>query len=717
MNENEKETQERVFQKPKVVWMLLLCITGILINLLGAEIAAMTGIPLFIDTIGTVLTAVLGGYLPGIFTGFLTNLFKGVIDASSIYYGVLHVIIAVCASFLTRRGYFKQLHKAFFSVFLFSVIGGIIGSIQTWFLYGFATEGISVDFAKSFYEHGISNRFLAQLLADYVIDLADKFVTVLFVFFVLKLLPEQWKERFQFEGWQQTPLSREAKKAAKGSQCRSVSLRTKILLVLTLASLSIGVAATGISFVLYRDSVIEESTYIADGVARLAASVIDAEQVDTYMEQGEKAEGYLETEKNLYSIRESSPDIKYVYIYKIMEDGCHVVFDLDTEDTPGSEPGEIIPFDDAFRDQLQKLFAGKNIDPVISNESYGWLLTVYQPVYDASGTCRCYAAVDLSMDQLKANEYSFITKLISLFLGFFIMILAIGWWLAEYNIILPVNTMALSASAFAYNSEEAREQSVDRIRELDIHTGDEVENLYRAFVKTTEDSMKYVADIQNKTETISQMQNGLIMVLADVVESRDKCTGDHIRKTAAYTEIIMEEMKKRGFYTEELTDEFISDVINSAPLHDVGKIHVPDAILNKPGRLTDEEFTEMKAHTTAGSEILSKAIDIVPDSGYLNEAKNLAEYHHERWDGKGYPTGLAGEDIPLSARIMAVADVFDALISRRSYKKPFPFQKAMDIIREGAGSQFDAKVAEAFLGAEEEVRKVAVKFGELEDEE
>ena len=137
-----------------------------------------------------------------------------------------------------------------------------------------------------------------------------------------------------------------------------------------------------------------------------------------------------------------------------------------------------------------------------------------------------------------------------------------------------------------------------------------------------------------------------------------------------------------------------------------GKIMVSDVILNKPGKLTDEEFAIMKSHTTAGCKVIESAMSLVSDSGYLKEAKNLATYHHERWDGKGYPSGKAGEDIPLSARVMAVADVFDALVSKRSYKEPFPFEKAMDIIREGAGTQFDPEVAQIFIDAADEVREI-----------
>ena len=215
---------------------------------------------------------------------------------------------------------------------------------------------------------------------------------------------------------------------------------------------------------------------------------------------------------------------------------------------------------------------------------------------------------------------------------------------------------------------------MEMIEKIDICTGDELEYLYDAYRRTSTDTVRYIDEVQKKNEQITRLQNGLILVLADMVESRDQCTGDHVRKTAAYCEIILRQMQKEGIYGD---------------------------------MLTDEEFLEMQKHTTAGGEIIDKAIVTVgEESEYLNEAKNLAAYHHEKWNGKGYPVGLSGEDIPLSARVMAVADVFDALVSRRSYKEPFSVEKAMDIIREGSGSHFDPLVVKAFFDAEDEIRRV-----------
>ena len=218
-----------------------------------------------------------------------------------------------------------------------------------------------------------------------------------------------------------------------------------------------------------------------------------------------------------------------------------------------------------------------------------------------------------------------------------------------------------------------------------------------------------IQDIHKKNKQITRLQSGLIMVLADMVESRDKCTGNHVRNTASYVSLILRRLQEKGLFPDILTDDYIEDVVSSAPLHDVGKITVPDALLNKPGKLTDEEFAIMKRHTVAGGEIIDSAIEQVADENslYLNEAKKLTLYHHERWDGKGYPYGIKGEEIPLSARVMAVADVFDALVSRRSYKDGFPIDKAFGIIQEESGTHFDPVVVDAFMDCQNEARAIA----------
>ena len=204
---------------------------------------------------------------------------------------------------------------------------------------------------------------------------------------------------------------------------------------------------------------------------------------------------------------------------------------------------------------------------------------------------------------------------------------------------------------------------------------------------------------QNK---ITDMQSQMISGLANIIENRDLETGEHITRTSSYVKKIALLCKKEDVYTDELTDEYIHLIYTLAPMHDIGKIMVSDAILRKPGKLTKEEFEEMKKHSEVGGNIVKEVLNGVTDENHIKVGYNIAKYHHERWDGKGYPEGLCGEAIPLSARIMAVADVFDALISKRCYKEAMPYEEAFKIIEEESGTHFDPNLVKVFLKYKEE---------------
>ncbi len=647
-------------------------------------------LPLYMDSVGTVISASICGYLPGIIVGLFTNLMKGITDTEALYYVVINALIALITYLFAKKGFLKK-PLGFPGLIL------ILSIMDT--LYWIVITIVMKD------------PLTAETIWDsFVIELADKGITILILAIILLILPKKFRSFLEFRGWQQKPLTDEENRAVKRGKNRKMSLRTKLLLLLILVFVVMGFAALLISAFLYRDYTQRENTDFAKGTSQMVANMIDPDMIGEYLEKGEAAPGYMEIKRRLINVRESNPGIEFIYVYAVREDGFHVVFDVDTEEYPGDPPGFVTEIGEDYDGCRTELMAGEEIEPLETNDRWGRLITVLTPVKNSEGVTVCYAGADISVSMIYRNETDFLTKLILLFVGFFILSLAVAMWISDYNIILPINTMAISASKFAYEDEESFEDNVERIRKLDIHTGDEIENMYQALSKTTEDSEHYVSVLRTKTETISRMQNALIMVLADMVESRDESTGDHVRKTAAYTRIIMENLKRLGYYTDQLTDEFMYDVENSAPLHDIGKIAVSDVILNKPGKLTEEEFEKMKTHTTAGADILDQVITTVPDSAYLKEAKNLAEYHHEKWNGKGYPHGLSGEEIPLSARIMAVADVFDALVSERCYKKAFTFEDALEIIRKDAGTHFDPKVAEAFLSAQDEVRQVAEHF-------
>ncbi len=221
------------------------------------------------------------------------------------------------------------------------------------------------------------------------------------------------------------------------------------------------------------------------------------------------------------------------------------------------------------------------------------------------------------------------------------------------------------------------------------------------FLTDITDSYNYMnrlkRDVEEKTKEVKHIQRSVIASFANMIEARDGVTGLHIKNTSAYVEIIVNELKKNSKYKNQLSDLDSEIMVDAAPLHDIGKIAVLDSILNKPGKLTPEEFEIIKTHAEAGAKIIDETLTEVERDEYLCVARDMAHYHHERWDGTGYPNGLKGEQIPLCARIMAIADVYDALRSKRCYKEAFSIEKSMQIMRESSGTHFDPELLEIFL--------------------
>ena len=213
--------------------------------------------------------------------------------------------------------------------------------------------------------------------------------------------------------------------------------------------------------------------------------------------------------------------------------------------------------------------------------------------------------------------------------------------------------------------------------------------------------------VEEKTKTVVELKNSILSTLAEVVEYRDELTGAHITRTQKYIKMLMAALKDSKVYEEEVTELDEELVLLSCQLHDVGKIAIKDSILLKPNPLTPEEFEAVKIHAAFGEKIIMKLKEKTADSDFVEYARIFAVAHHERWDGKGYPNGLEGENIPLLGRIMAIADVYDALVTDRPYKKAFPHEKALQIIMEGKGSHFDPVLVDLFGTINHEFEKIA----------
>jgi putative two-component system response regulator len=205
------------------------------------------------------------------------------------------------------------------------------------------------------------------------------------------------------------------------------------------------------------------------------------------------------------------------------------------------------------------------------------------------------------------------------------------------------------------------------------------------------------AMVDNKTKMVVELKNAILKTMAELVECRDDITGGHIERTQSYLGLLIDALQRYGVYMDEIEPWDIGLVLQSAQLHDVGKISIKDKILQKPGKLTPEEFEEIKTHTTFGEKIIDKIRSRTSEQAFLDHAKILVSAHHEKWDGSGYPRGLKGQDIPLLGRLMAIVDVYDALVSERPYKKAFSHEEAVAIILKGRGTHFDPELVDLFM--------------------
>lgn len=216
--------------------------------------------------------------------------------------------------------------------------------------------------------------------------------------------------------------------------------------------------------------------------------------------------------------------------------------------------------------------------------------------------------------------------------------------------------------------------------------------------------------VEQQLQRITQLQQDIIFSMANLIESRDGTTGEHVKRTSSYVNVLVKKMKEKGLYKERMTHDYVNYLKKAAPLHDIGKIAVPDAVLQKPGKLTKEEYDMIQLHAEEGGRLIRENMSRIANQEFVKIACDMAACHHEKWAGGGYPKGLKGEDIPLSARILAIADVFDALVSARQYKEGMSLEQAFHILQEERGKSFEPELLDAFLEAEDELREMLREF-------
>ncbi|MCR5104817.1 MAG: HD domain-containing protein [Eubacterium sp.] len=555
-----------------LVYSIILIILGVLFNTLVSKSASFLEIPLYLDCIGTMSVAVIGGAAPGMLVGFITNMIGGFSDSSTFYYGTINVLIALIAGIASEKGYFDKIYKLGIAL-LFYMLLSIPCSVLTYILFECQIADNVAKTAVTFFHNTGLPILLSQILGDFCVEIPDKAISLLVTFGILKIVPKSIKDRFMKISGRDV-INHSSKETTS-------SLSNQVAFILFFSGLSIVFVAFFISYKTYMEARIEDVSGGAYNVALLRKETI--------------------------------------------------------------------------------LYSGKMLSAV---------------------------------------------------LGLILCIVSFSMILAEKMVVRPLYKMSKEMRRFAFDSNAGRDKTVAKIDSLDIKTGNEIEELYHSISKTVRDIDEYIDMTEKQAKTISKLHVDIITTLADIVESRDETTGNHVKRTAMYSKVLARTLRMKGYYVDEITDEFIDILTIAAPLHDIGKIKIPDSILNKPGKLTDEEYEIMKTHTIKGKEMLDQAASTMGNTLYLKMAQNIALYHHEWWDGsrRGYPEGLSGTDIPLSARIMAVADVFDALISTRPYKQGFSIEKTLQIMKEESGTHFDPVIIEVLEESIDKMELIVDKY-------
>ncbi|MGB3367387.1 MAG: HD domain-containing phosphohydrolase [Acidaminobacteraceae bacterium] len=321
----------------------------------------------------------------------------------------------------------------------------------------------------------------------------------------------------------------------------------------------------------------------------------------------------------------------------------------------------------------------------------------------------------MSLKYLDQKQRSiFIFLITTLILSLCLIALGLGV-ISNIKLFEPLRLLGESMLKFAENTQ----YKLPYVKK----TNNEIDYIYNAFIlmsvqlKESEainiEYQSHLEDLVNdRTTELLATQNATIVCMAALAEMRDHETGAHILRVQNYVKVISNALFESMYYSDELNESFIDLLYQSAPLHDVGKVGIEDKILLKPGKLTEQEFNEMKKHTLLGKKVLKAAEKSLGKNTFLDLAQEISISHHEKWDGSGYPHGLNKYDIPLSGRIMAVADVYDALISKRVYKPAFDHKSALDIIIKDSGKHFDPQIVDAFVSIEKEINKIASEFKE-----
>ena len=419
--------------------------------------------------------------------------------------------------------------------------------------------------------------------------------------------------------------------------------------------------------------------------ARSAAYILYNMPVEKYLKYG-KDEQYRE-QFNLLRALCQSAGLKYLYVYvpDFEHNKLTTIFYLDGlqgDNVHDRDLGKVInwQFNPLEIDAYKGIPSNKVF--IIENQM-GHTITKYAAVFNSKGKPIALVGADLDYNKVTKKIMNNIIFTLSFIFACLFVIWSVFILILEKVFIKPVMKISKRMATFIQNKQKP-------FKPLKVKSKDEIGIMAQSF-------NKMVLDINSYIKRITDTQMETIFSLAKLAQSRDDDTGRHLERVQQYCRVLSEQLAQNSPYSTQIDKQFIDNLVNASTLHDIGKVGVSDLVLLKQGKLTDEEFEQIKKHTIIGYETLKQVHSTFGTNAFIEMGMTVALSHHERFDGKGYPYGIKGEEIPLAARIMALADVYDALSTKRVYKPAFDQEKCVEIIKEGKGTQFDPVIVDAFL--------------------
>lgn len=475
---------------------------------------------------------------------------------------------------------------------------------------------------------------------------------------------------------------------------RKITVRLKFGIIIVMVAVLLCVATIGAAYYIYAQTAETRFSNLTENVAQTVSGFLKNKDMDVYLNGGDTV-GYIETNNKIKNLKANIPDLYCIGVYKMTPDGMQVVFDTSSNDIKGGM-GKSIDYDSSWEPYKQSLLNGETIADAQILVNSGMALMYCMPVEGFKGDNPVYVCAGVAKDVVNAEVNAFVRFNRIAIIGVTVFLLLVCVVLFEKRIIVPVLRICARVNEATGRADS---EYIYTIVGSDLRTGNELENIYKGLLKIYTSKSRVFNAVAKADESSAE-------AIKSLIKRMDNFTASHLDNSLQYVMLIANELRKKEKFKKLISDKDMEDLMLAAPLHDIGKLVIPPEIIGKPGKLTDDEYEVMKKHSELGGKLIEELYLKNSDESYLHMAKEIAVHHHERWNGSGYPSGLKGEEIPVCVRIMAIADVFDALVSERVYKPAYSFDKSFEMVVNDSGKFFDPEIIDSFIDIKERLREV-----------